>query len=112
MFRRGGIGPMGRGGARRRTRRRMMRRMNRSAISSQQKADLQKQTGKSIDQMTDAELEAEMRKRGMQVPQIEEEVEVEEEDYTQELEKLSVLRDKGVITEEEFQAKKTKLLGL
>ncbi len=112
MFRRGGIGPMGRGGARRRTRRRMIRRMNRAAISAQQKAEIQKQTGKSVEQMTDAELEAEMKKRGMQVPQIEQEEEVEEGDYTQELEKLAALRDKGIITEEEFQAKKTKLLGL
>lgn len=112
MFRRGGIGPLGRGGARRRTRRRMMRRMDRASISAQQKEDLQKQTGKSVEQMTDAELEAELKKRGMQVPQIEEEVEAAEDDYTQELERLAALRDKGVITEEDFQAKKTKLLGL
>lgn len=32
-------------------------------------------------------------------------------DYTQELEKLAELKDKGVITEEEFQAKKKQLLG-
>jgi hypothetical protein len=33
-------------------------------------------------------------------------------DYLAELEKLGELRDKGVITEEDFQAKKKQLLGL
>lgn len=33
-------------------------------------------------------------------------------DYLVELEKLGQLRDKGIITEEDFQAKKKKLLGL
>lgn len=33
-------------------------------------------------------------------------------DYLAELEKLSELKDKGIITEEEFQAKKNQLLGL
>jgi len=33
-------------------------------------------------------------------------------DYLSELEKLGELRDKGIITEEEFQAKKKQLLGL
>ncbi len=35
-----------------------------------------------------------------------------EEDYTDELEKLSDLKVKGVITNEEFEAKKKQLLGL
>ncbi len=34
------------------------------------------------------------------------------EDYTDELEKLSDLQVKGVITNEEFEAKKKQLLGL
>jgi len=33
-------------------------------------------------------------------------------DYTQELEKLAKLRDEGVITPEDFEAKKKQLLGL
>ena len=33
-------------------------------------------------------------------------------DYLAELEKLGELRDKGIITEEDFQAKKKQLLGL
>lgn len=35
-----------------------------------------------------------------------------EQDYTAELEKLAGLRDKGVITPEDFEAKKNQLLGL
>jgi putative oligomerization/nucleic acid binding protein len=35
-----------------------------------------------------------------------------EQDYTAELEKLAGLRDKGVITPEDFEAKKKQLLGL
>lgn len=57
-----GIGPLGRGGARRRTRRRMI------ALSSAQKSQIEKQAGKSVDNMTDEELEAEMKKRGIEVP--------------------------------------------
>jgi predicted Zn-dependent peptidase len=34
------------------------------------------------------------------------------ESYLDELEKLAGLRDRGVITEEEFEAKKKQLLGL
>jgi putative oligomerization/nucleic acid binding protein len=33
-------------------------------------------------------------------------------DYTQELEKLAKLRDEGVITAEDFEAKKKQLLGI
>jgi hypothetical protein len=35
-----------------------------------------------------------------------------EEDYTAQLEKLADLRDKGVITPEDFEAKKKQLLGI
>ena len=35
-----------------------------------------------------------------------------EEDYTAQLEKLAGLRDKGVITDEDFEAKKKQLLGI
>lgn len=36
----------------------------------------------------------------------------EEADYLAEMEKLGTLRDQGIITEEEFEAKKKQLLGL
>jgi membrane protease subunit (stomatin/prohibitin family) len=35
-----------------------------------------------------------------------------EPDYTAELEKLSELKNKGILTEDEFQAKKKQLLGI
>ena len=37
---------------------------------------------------------------------------VNQPDYLAELERLAELRDKGIVTEEEFQAKKKQLLGL
>jgi hypothetical protein len=36
----------------------------------------------------------------------------EEESYLDELEKLAALRDQGIITEEDYEAKKKQLLGL
>ena len=65
-----------------------------------------------MDDMTDEELEVEMKKRGIEVPEEEGEGEPDEGDYTEELEKLAGLRDKGIITDEEFQAKKKQILGL
>ena len=38
--------------------------------------------------------------------------EKKEEDFIDQLERLAVLRDKGIVTEEEFQAKKKQILGL
>ena len=110
MFRRGGIGPMGRGGARRRTRRRMTRRS--AALNAQQKAQIEQQTGKSVDNMTDEELEAEMKKRGIEIPEDEPDEGSGVADAVEEVEKLAGLRDKGILTEEEFQTKKKQILGL
>jgi hypothetical protein len=102
VFRRGGIGPMGRGGARRRTRRRMRRRQS-VMLNAQQKAQIERETGMSLDDMTDEQLEAEMKKRGIETAQ---------EHHLDELERLAELKEKGVITEEEFEAKKKQILGL
>jgi thermostable 8-oxoguanine DNA glycosylase len=99
-----GIGPLGRGGARRRTRRRWRRRMA-LVLSAQQKQQIQQQTGKDPDKMTNEELEEAAEKAGVELPE-------EEPSYLEELEKLAELRDKGVITEEEFDAKKKQLMGL
>ena len=63
MFRPGGMGPMGRGGARRRTRRRWRRRE--LVLEEQHREEIERQTGRSVDQMSDEELEAEMKKRGL-----------------------------------------------
>ncbi len=72
-----GLGPMGRGGARRRTRRRMSARQG---SQSQQPAPQQTNQG------------------GV--------------DTAAEIEKLAELKEKGILTEEEFTAKKKQILGL
>jgi len=72
-----GLGPLGRGGARRRTRRRMT-----AAQSAQQPAQPASQPAPN------------------------------NIDTTAELEKLAGLKEKGILTEEEFTAKKKQILGL
>ena len=99
---------MGRGGARRRTRRRMTRRT--ALLSAQQKEQVQQHTGKSADDLSEEELLAAMKKLGMEPTKDEGGAGVP--DYTEELERLAGLRDKNIITDEEFQAKKRQLLGL
>jgi len=74
------IGPMGRGGARRRTRRRVNRRNATMSGSASNPAP-----------------ESSPEPTG---------------DAIAEIEKLAELRDKGILTEEEFSAKKKELLGL
>lgn len=92
-------------------------------------------TGKPADQLTEQELESAMDHLGIEEEEITDAdraaIEAEavdapasgppasgppapaaEPDYIQELERLAGLRDKGIITEEEFQAKKKSLLGL
>ena len=80
------LGPMGRGGARRRTR----RRMNSRLAASDSVNTVSQENTQPTQQAGD---------RG-------------ETGYLDELEKLGELRDKGIITEEEFSAKKKQLLGL
>jgi len=68
--------------------------------------------------MSDEELEAEMKNRGIEILDDEEGEGSatgggsDKGDYTEELEKIAGLRDKGILTEEEFQAKKKQILGL
>jgi len=66
---------------------------------------IQQQTGKNPDQMSDEELDEAVEKTGMDIPD-------EEPDYIEELERLADLKSKGIITEEEFEAKKKELMGL
>jgi len=61
-----GLGPMGRGGARRRTRRRVVAMSG--MLSAKHKAEIEASTGKSVDSLSDEELEAEMKKRGITPP--------------------------------------------
>lgn len=61
-----GLGPLGRGGARRRTRRRVVARSE--MLSTKHKTEIEASTGKSVDDLSDEELEAEMKKRGITPP--------------------------------------------
>lgn len=74
-------------------------------LSMQQKKMIQQQTGKNPDEMSEEELDAAVEKAGIDLPE-------EEPDYIEELEKLADLKEKGIITEEEFEEKKKQLLGL
>ena len=61
-----GLGPLGRGGARRRTRRRWMAMS--AMLSAKHKSEIEQTTGKKLDDLSDEELEAEMKKRGITPP--------------------------------------------
>jgi hypothetical protein len=89
------------------------------------KKDTQKveqHTGKSVEEMTDEELEQAVNELNLRKEPLDEndqasldqqEKQAEEApDYLDELERLGELKEKGLITEEEFQAKKKQLLGL
>jgi hypothetical protein len=82
-----------------------MRRRTALLLSAQQKAAIQQQTGKNPDEMSDEELEAAVDGAGIDLPE-------EEPNYIEELQKLAELKDKGIITEEEFEAKKKQIMGL
>jgi len=85
-------------------------------------------TGKNADDLTEEELLDAMDKLGIQKleltdedkaaieyedsPQVESATPASQESYIDELEKLADLRDRGVISEEDFEKKKQQLLGL
>ncbi len=118
------------GGGRRRGRRRMRRRRRRRILlvgglvafgaykMSTRDADRIKQdTGTDPEEMTDEELEASMAKLGIE-KQYRDANDTEiagassTTDTVAEMEKLAALRDKGILTEEEFTAKKQQILDL
>lgn len=125
----------------RRRRRRMRRRIiggmvligGAAAIYKLSKSDAQRieqHTGIPPEELEDEDLQAAMDELGIQNQPVSEaekaQLNADEEpappaaaaaapakpDYIQELEKLAGLRDKGIITDEEFEAKKKQLLGL
>ena len=95
---------------------------------------IEQHTGKPAEQLTEQELEAAMDELGIEEEELTAQdmaaIEAEAEDgspaaastpapqpqsqpdYITQLERLADLRDKGIITDEEFQAKKRQLLGL
>jgi len=119
---------------RRRRRRRRRRRMilmggmvalGTAAVYKMSKKDVQRveeHTGKTAEELSDEELQAAIDDLQIQVDELSDaewdevekaDAEEEKEDsYLDELERLSDLHDKGIITDEEFEAKKKQLLGL
>ena len=132
---------MRRGGGRRRAVRRTRRRRRRvrrrrillvgglvafgAYKMSQRDADrIEEHTGIPPEELEDEDLEAAMDELGIEKQQVtseDQEVGGEAEpasaggggdDYLDELERLAYLRDQGILTEEEFEAKKKQILGL
>jgi len=83
---------------------------------------IEQHAGKPIDQMSEEELNASMDDLGIELPAEEGEEYADDEyyddapaqgpDYMQELEQLAALRDQGIISDADFEAKKKQLLGL
>lgn len=148
-MRRGGMGMRGgRGGMRRgrrmrrRSRRRVRRRRRRRRrrllliggaivlgglyaghkLRKRDADQIEADTGKSIDEMSDEELKQAMEERGIEPEEMTDDDHAyakqqgaddeDDSDYLDDLERLGHLKDEGVITEEEFEAKKKQLLGL
>jgi hypothetical protein len=98
-------------------------------LSQQDAQQIEQHTGISPDELEDADLEQAMQELNIQSEPLTAEDQAAldqtaepaapaapastgEASYLEELEKLGELRDKGIITDEEFDAKKKDLLGL
>ena len=77
---------------------------------------VEQHTGKSFDDLSEDELATAMDDLNIELPEDDESYDdgssADEPDYIDELERLAELRDKGIISNEDFEAKKNKLLGL
>lgn len=100
-----------------------------AAVYKLSKRDVERveaKTGKSAEELTDEELAAAIEDLQIQVDELsdaeyaeveradaaEEKEEEKEEDYIEQLERLAGLHAKGIITDEEYAAKKQQILGL
>ena len=98
-------------------------------LSQQDAQKIEEHTGSSVEELSDDELTGAMNDLGIQSQELSDEDRAamnaesgsaEADDapaggtssYLEELEKLAALRDNGIITDEEFEAKKKQLLGL
>ncbi len=88
-------------------------------LTKSQVDQIEQQTGKQAEELTDEQLEQAMKQLGIEPEELSDEdwkqvdaADDEPEDYLEELERLSELNKKGVITDEEFEAKKKELLHL
>lgn len=95
---------------------------------AQKDADrIEEQTGVPVEELSDEDLQSVMDELGVESMEMDEqdyaalgaepdaapaEAPAAQPSYLEELEKLAALRDQGIITDEEFQAKKGQLLGL
>ena len=89
------------------------------ALSKLDTERVQEHTGKSAEDLTDEELEQAMDDLNIEKQEMTDEqwaeveaADAQEDDYIAQLERLSELKDQGIITEEEFEAKKKQLLDL
>jgi hypothetical protein len=89
------------------------------ALTKSQTEQVEEYTGKQAEELTDEELEQAMKQLGIDAEEMTDEqmtqadaADDEPEDYLEELERLSELNKQGVITDEEFEAKKKELLNL
>jgi hypothetical protein len=80
---------------------------------------VEEHTGKKAEDLTDEELEQAMDDLNIAGEEMTDEeweqvekAEAEEDDYIDQLERLAKLRDQGILTDEEFEAKKKQLLEL
>ncbi len=80
---------------------------------------VEEHTGKSAEDLTDEELDQAMDDLNIPKEEMTDEeweqvdkADAEEDDYIEQLERLGELRDQGILTDEEFEAKKKQLLDL
>lgn len=80
---------------------------------------VEEHTGKKAEDLTDEELDQAMDDLNISKEEMTDEeweqvdkADAEEDDYIEQLERLAELRDQGILTDEEFEAKKKQLLDL
>ena len=89
------------------------------ALSKRDTERVEEYTGKSAEELSDEELERAMDDLNIEKQEMTDEqwdeveaADAQEDDYIAQLERLAELKDQGIITEEEFEAKKKQLLDL
>ncbi|MCP4362390.1 MAG: SHOCT domain-containing protein, partial [Chloroflexi bacterium] len=80
---------------------------------------VEEHTGKTAEELTDEELDQALDDLNIDAEELSDaewdevdKADAEEDDYTVELERIADLHEKGILTDEEYAAKKKELLGL
>jgi predicted Zn-dependent peptidase len=88
-------------------------------LTSSQVSQIEQQTGKQAEELSEEELEQAMAQLGIKAEELSDAdwdqvdaADAESDDYINELERLAALNKQGIITDEEFAAKKKELLNL